>query len=220
MLRDRPDPSLTSARPRRTTDAPDAALVARVARGDIAAFEMLYRVYHPRLTRFIGLMTQRRSMIEEVVNDTMLVVWKRADTYNQQCKASTWIFAIAYRTALKACVQDDPVEDADDEQRPSDGAGPEQQHSDQGRAALARALGALSAEQRCALVLTYFMTSLRRNAQIVDCPVDTVKTRVFHGQRQARTAGRRDRGLAVSASSFDTDEHRQAELLLPWYDGA
>jgi len=189
MLRDRPDPSLTSARPRRTTDAPDAALVARVARGDIAAFETLYRVYHPRLTRFIGPMTQRRSMIEEVVNDTMLVVWKRADTYNQQCKASTWIFAIAYRTALKALrMQDDPVEDADDEQRPSDGAGPEQQHSDrETRAALARALGALSAEQRCALVLTYFHDlPYGEIAQIVDCPVDTVKTRVFHGRRRLR----------------------------------
>src|SRR6476659_6855002 len=96
---------------RRSSEDADVALIGRVAAGDLHAFETLYRIYHPRLDRFLTLMTARRTLVEEVLNDTMLVVWRRSDTYNRQSKVSTWIFAIAYRTALKALRhQDDPVE--------------------------------------------------------------------------------------------------------------
>ena len=87
---------------KRSAEEADVALVSRVAAGDLHAFEALYRIYHPRLDRFLSLMTARRTVVEEVLNDTMLVVWRRSDTYNRQSKVSTWIFAIAYRTALKA----------------------------------------------------------------------------------------------------------------------
>lgn len=189
MLRDPTDPGRTSPWRRHAPDAPEAALIARVASGDIEAFETLYRTYHPRLSRFVGLMSAHRTLVEEVVNDTMLVVWKRAATYNRQCKVSTWIFAIAHRTTLKAWRrQDDPVDDPDNEQRPTDIAGPEQQHSArETRAALMRALDGLSVEQRGALILTYFHDlPYAEIADIVDCPIDTVKTRVFHGRRRLR----------------------------------
>ena len=189
MLRDHADRTRASPGTARETDAPDAALVARVVARDMHAFESLYRAYHPRLSRFIGLMTPRRSVIEEVLNDTMMVVWKRSETYNRQCKVSTWIFAIAYRTTLKALrQQDEPVGEPALDDLPSDRAGPEQRHSDRETgAALARALEGLSAEQRSALVLTYFHDlPYAEIAQIVDCPVDTVKTRVFHGRRRLR----------------------------------
>ena len=88
--------------PRRSSDASDVALLGRVAEGNLRAFETLYRIYHPRLDRFLGLMTSRRTVVEEALNDTMLVVWNRPGSYNRQSKVSTWIFAIAYRTALKA----------------------------------------------------------------------------------------------------------------------
>jgi RNA polymerase sigma-70 factor (ECF subfamily) len=188
MLRDLADRARPSLR--RATDAPDAALVSRVAAGDMRAFEQLYRSYHPRLGRFLALMTSRRSLVEEVLNDTMLVVWRRAATYNQTSKVSTWIFAIAYRVALKAMREQDeaigPGEEAD--ALPSDAAGPEQQHRDrQTRAALERALAGLSPEQRSVVVLTYFHDlPYAEIAEIADCPVDTVKTRMFHGRRRLR----------------------------------
>ena len=66
--------------------------------------------------------------------------------------------------------------------------GPEQSRSaDERRQALLQALDALSPEQRCAIVLTYFHDlPYAEIAGIVDCPVDTVKTRVFHGRRRLR----------------------------------
>src|SRR5689334_12492557 len=45
-----------------TGDAQDMALIARVAARDLLAFETLYRAYHPRLSRFLGLMTPRRTV--------------------------------------------------------------------------------------------------------------------------------------------------------------
>ena len=182
---------------KRSTEETDVALISRVAAGDIHAFETLYRIYHPRLDRFLSLMTARHTLVEEVLNDTMLVVWRRSDTYNRQSKVSTWIFAIAYRTALKALRdQDEPVgTDAADE-RSSEDPGPEQKlMAGQIRSRLFRGLEALSAEQRSVLVLTYFHDlPYNEIARIVDCPVDTVKTRVFHGRRRLRALLQGDPG--------------------------
>ncbi len=169
-------------------DALDLALMARVVARDLAAFETLYRIYDARLGRFLGLMIARRTIVEEVLNDTMLVVWNRAATYNHESKVSTWIFAIAYRTALKALHRhDEPLADPTDEP-PAEHPGPEQRHSDsETRAALMHALDMLSREQRSVLVLTYFHElPYAEIAQIMSCPVDTVKTRVFHARRRLR----------------------------------
>ena len=187
MLRDLADRSRSSTR--RPSDAPEAALLARVAAGEVAAFEQLYRSYHPRLGRFLALMTARRAIVEEALNDTMMVVWRRAATYNHACKVSTWIFAIAYRVALKALrEQDEAVGPADADALPSADDDPERRHRErQTRAALGRALAALSAEQRSVVVLTYFHDlPYAEIAAIVDCPVDTVKTRMFHARRRLK----------------------------------
>ena len=184
-LADRPRPPDS----RRSTDAQDVALIDRIARGELAAFEAFYREYHDRLGRFLGLMTSHGALVEEALNDTMLVVWRRAATFNGQSKVSTWLFAIAYRTALKALrQQDEPVDASAIDDLSSDEPGPEQQLSTgQTRAALLRALEGLSTEQRSVLVLTYFHDlPYAEIALIVGCPEDTVKTRAFHGRRRLR----------------------------------
>ena len=171
-----------------TGDASDVALMARVVARDLAAFEALYRIYDARLARFLGLMIAQRAIVEEVLNDTMLVVWNRAATYNHQSKVSTWIFAIAYRTALKALHRhDEPLADPTDEPM-ADQPGPEQRRSDdETRAALTQALDMLSSEHRSVLVLTYFHDlPYAEIAQIMTCPIDTVKTRGFHARRRLR----------------------------------
>jgi RNA polymerase sigma factor (sigma-70 family) len=189
MLRNFPAWSQAAPAPRRSADAADVTLISRISVGDRGAFEALYRTYHPRLDRFLSLMTSRRTIVEEVLNDTMFVVWNRAETFNGQSKVSTWIFAIAYRTALKALrEQDEPVDATQLEEPSSEEPGPEQQLSiGQTRAALLGALDGLSAEQRSVVVLTYFQDlPYAEIARIVDCPVDTVKTRMFHGRRRLR----------------------------------
>lgn len=168
----------------------EVCLVARVAAGELPAFDALYRCYHPRLARFLDRMTRRANLVEELLNDTMVVVWHHAGRYNGSCKVSTWIFAIAYRKALKALQRlDEPM--AQDDGLPeaaSNEPGPEQQLR---RTELLRALGrsidSLSAEHRAVVELAYFNgLGCREIAAIVDCPVDTVKTRMFHARRRLK----------------------------------
>ena len=172
----------------RSPDAVDVQRIGRIVARDLAAFEDLYRAYHPRLQRFLGRMTARPGVIDEVINDTMLLVWTRAKGYNRQSKVSTWIFAIAYRKTLKALRR----EGASPADEPPEGAsaevGPEQQASArETRGELARALAALSFDHRAVVSLTYFHgMGYREIAEIVECPVDTVKTRMFHARRRLR----------------------------------
>jgi len=172
----------------------EARLLERVAEGDLRAFEALYRIYHPRLSRFLMSVIRRPQLVEEALNDTMLAVWARPGSYSGASKPSTWIFAIAYRKALKALRgQDEAVEDKDAETRQSGEPGPEQELGRrQAQAALLSAIGGLSADHRAVVDLTYFHEiGYREIAEIMDCPVDTVKTRMFHARRhlKAKLAG-------------------------------
>ena len=176
-------------------ESAEASLVGRIADGELHAFEQLYRAYHPRLTRFLDRVTRRPCLVGELLNDTMLVVWNRAVTYNGSCKVSTWIFAIAYRKAMKALSRlDEPVQDEPDDDPAPLETGPEHHVAQsQMHAVLARALGHLSLKQRAVVHLTYFHgIGYREIGEIIGCPVDTVKTRMFHARRRLKTllAGR------------------------------
>jgi RNA polymerase sigma-70 factor (ECF subfamily) len=171
-------------------EAEDAHLLEAVAGGDRQAFERLYHLYFPRLTRFLNRATRNLQLIEEIVNDTMLVVWRKAPTWDASCKVSTWIFAIAWRRALKALHgADEPVEAAPDLLELIE-ANPDSQP--EARFALLRqhqavdaALGALPLEQRTVVQLTYFHDMGYADiADVMGCPQNTVKTRMFHARRR------------------------------------
>ena len=177
----------------RTVIAPialdETRLIARIVDRDLRAFETLYRIYHPRLSRFLLNILRRPHVAEEALNDTMMVVWKKPEAFNGTSKVSTWIFAIAYRTALKARSRlDEPVEDVDDGARASPELGPEQQLGQrQLQEILMSAMGRLSADHRAVVDLTYFHEAgYREIAEILDCPVGTVKTRMHHARRRLR----------------------------------
>jgi RNA polymerase sigma factor (sigma-70 family) len=170
--------------------ANDIELMSRVAARDGTAFETLYRGYYPRLRRFIERVTRRPQIVDEIVNDTMLVVWRKASSYNLRSRVSTWIFGIALRRALKALKGfDAPVEFDPDKCPAQSESGPEGMLQQQEmRVGIARALGALSCEHRAVVELSYFEgRSCAEIAEIMRCPVSTVKTRMFHARRRLRT---------------------------------
>ena len=170
--------------------APDERdLLARIGTQDLEAFESLYRLYQPRLGRFLITMLQRPQLVEEVLDDTMMVVWQTAGKFRGSSKPSTWIFAIAYRKALKARARwPDPVEDQDFDTRVDpDARADEQLHRNRLHEALRKAMDRLSPEHRAVVDLTYFHgLGYREIADIVNCPVDTVKTRMFHARRRLK----------------------------------
>ena len=164
----------------------DGALLAAIAQGDRRALEELYLSYHRRLARFLSRLTPRYENIEEIINDTFMVVWQNAKDFRNASQVSTWIIGIAYRTALKAfrsqknhnavqSIEDYPEQTVD----PSFDA----EVNDW----LKHGLSCLPIEQRLALELAYGMGhSLEEIAQITQCPVGTVKARMFHAREKLR----------------------------------
>jgi RNA polymerase sigma-70 factor (ECF subfamily) len=182
-------PTADKASLARGSNAAELLLLDKVRRGDRGAFEALYRVYHPRLTRFLMRLVRRPQLVEEALNDTLMVVWQRPDSFHGGSKLSTWIFAIAYRKAMKALGRfDDPREDLEGFERADEGPGPEENSAGVlRRDLLARAMDELSPAHRAVVDLTYYHElDYNEIARILDCPVGTVKTRMFHARRQLR----------------------------------
>lgn len=180
-----------SAEPRGgpAAEALELGLLGGVKRGRRDEFDALYRLYHPRLWRFLAHMLRQGDLVEEVLNDTMLVVWQRADSFDGRSKLSTWVFGIAYRKALKALSRLDLPTEPNDLDEPVDpGPGPEQQLGlAQLRGRLAAALAELSPEHRAVVELCYFHDmAYGEIADIVGCPPETVKTRMFYARRRLR----------------------------------
>ena len=133
--------------------------------------------------------THRAQVAEEVLNDTLLVIWDRPESFSGRSKLSTWIFGIAYRKALKALRrQDQPLEDEQLESRPGfEIPADEQMERSEISQMLSKAISELSPDHRAVVDLCYFSElGYREIAEIVDCPVDTVKTRMFHARRHLK----------------------------------
>ena len=165
----------------------DDALMLAIAGGDRRALESLYLGYHRRLTRFISRFTPRYENVEEIINDTFMAVWQSAKDFRHASQVSTWIFGIAYRTALNSLRRQkhhasarslhdlaeqtiDPVREAEVSDWVSHG------------------LEQLPVEQRLTLELAYQGGySLEEIAVITDSPIGTVKARMFHARQKLRT---------------------------------
>jgi RNA polymerase sigma factor (sigma-70 family) len=142
-----------------------------------------------------------------VINDTMYVVWHRAQHYSGSSKVSTWIFGIAYRKALKALARADEPIDFDPAEHAADAEPTDQAIlQTEWRLVLERALGQLSPEQRAVVELTYYHgCPYREIAEILGCPVETVKTRMFYARRRLRdllNSHRKDLPWADESSIF------------------
>jgi RNA polymerase sigma-70 factor, ECF subfamily len=163
----------------------ELALLTRIAARDAQAMHELYHLYHRRLARFLMRMTSRYDLAEEVINDTFWVVWQHATDFRGASQLSTWIFGIAYRRALKSLRRVRPEVPAEE------GEGLEQVEEPWLQAELREWLGVALAklphEQRMVLELAYHVGhSCEEIAVIMECPVNTVKTRMFHARRKLK----------------------------------
>jgi RNA polymerase sigma-70 factor, ECF subfamily len=177
-----------------TANASELRLLECVARGDRQAFQELYVGYHRRLARFLARLTRGYPIAEEIINDTMYVVWRKAAEFRGQSQVSTWIMGIAYRQALKALKRESSATQLatvpGDENSP---AVDSTQRTDELHEWIGHALTELSAEQRMVVELTYYAgLSCQEIATIMECPLNTVKTRMFHARKRLRAVLPRD----------------------------
>jgi RNA polymerase sigma factor (sigma-70 family) len=167
----------------------DERLLRSVAGGDRQAFRELYGRYYRRVFGFVFKMVRRPELVEEVVDDVLLAVWRGASGFDGRARPSTWILGIAHRQALKAMARERRRQEPLPAQPPAPPPeGPETVMARREAAgALGRALAQLSAEQRAVVELAFFEgLSYREVAEVVGCPENTVKTRMFHARRRLR----------------------------------
>jgi RNA polymerase sigma-70 factor (ECF subfamily) len=165
----------------------ELALIRRVSLRDRVALRELYLLYHRRLSRFLMRLTQRQDVAEEVINDTLLVVWNSADRFRGDSRVSTWIVGIAYRRALKSIRRRRSFElvelEATDSLVGVDGL-----QACETQEWIEEALAELPIEQRMCLELAYVLGhSCEEISIITSCPVNTVKTRLYHARRKLST---------------------------------
>lgn len=162
----------------------DRTLLDAVKQRDRRAFATLYRRYQPRLHGYLRRILADAAIAEEVVDDVMFVVWKDARKFRGDSAVSSWVFGIAYRKAMTAARKEGRHTSAIDFATDADSlpAGP-----DGDLDLISAALGKLSHDHRQVVELTYFCGfSYQEIARIAGCPVNTVKTRMFHARRRLR----------------------------------
>lgn len=168
----------------------DAELLAAIAAGDADAHRELYR----RHARWLFLRLRGRcgddGLIDEVLQDTFLKVWRKAATFRGDGDVTGWLWAISVRVLLDRVRKRTPtpfarlpgveplVVSAEDELL----AGVE-------HGALAVGLQSLSPELRAVMQATVLDgLTVREAARLLDIPVGTVKTRAMRARQQLREA--------------------------------
>ena len=177
----------------------DETLLRHVEEGDAAALAALYRRYGARLFGFLQRYAGDRMLAEEILQDTLLAVWRSAGLYAGRSSVRTWLFGIARRQAHNRLrghrpeqVPLDVVADwADPSPGPAEWAVARAQS-----AAIAEAFDTLAGQHREVLALA-FAGRLPHGeiAEILGVPIGTVKSRLHHARAAlARTLA--DRGEA------------------------
>jgi RNA polymerase sigma-70 factor, ECF subfamily len=172
----------------------DDTLLQQIAAGDRGAFELFFRRHYTRVFQFVHRTLRRHDVVEEVVDDTFLVVWRSAASFAGQSAVTTWLLGIGYRQALKALerLQREARTDGDDDAL--DTVVDLHPRSDPQAAAEANELNdllrkgveTLSETHRAALELAALGHSAPEIAEIVGCPEATVRTRLFHARGHLR----------------------------------
>lgn len=174
---------------RKALPGSDADVIACIRARDVRGFELFYNRLHPRLSAFLLNLIRSPHMADEVLNDTMLVVWERIDDFRGDSRLTTWVFAIAYRQAMAAVRRrDEPVPDPDIEVASALPGPDEQVGRERVERGVREAMQRLSPDHRAVIDLAYFHElTCREIAQIVGCRSETVKTRMFHARRHLRS---------------------------------
>jgi RNA polymerase sigma-70 factor (ECF subfamily) len=166
----------------------DAGLLRRIGQGDEDAMAAFYREHGRVVFGQVLLVAGERVLAEEIVQDTMLAVWRGAGSFRGESSVRSWVIAIARRQTrdrlrgrrLRV------VDDAFLADQPGSGPGPEVMALDRAELAEVRdAIRELAVAHREVLGLAFGAgLSLPEVAGVLEIPVGTVKSRLT----AARTA--------------------------------
>ena len=171
----------------------DLSLVKRVKKGDYRAFDLLVLKYQSRVIATAFKYVKERQLAEDIAQEAFIKSYKSIDSFREESSFYTWVYRITVNTAKNYLVSSkrrDEVVISD--LSPDDSFYPEKLDVDSPQEILKASelrdlifetLSSLGEETRTALSLREFDgLSYEQIAEIVQCPVGTVRSRIFRGR--------------------------------------
>ena len=171
----------------------DLSLVRRVKKGDYRAFDLLVLKYQSRVVATAFKYVKERQLAEDIAQEAFIKSYKSIDSFREESSFYTWVYRIAVNTAKNYLVSakrrdevviSDLSEDDSFYPEKSDVDSPQDLlKASELRDLIFETLSSLGEETRTALSLREFDgLSYEQIAEIVKCPVGTVRSRIFRGR--------------------------------------
>ncbi|KRO94792.1 MAG: RNA polymerase sigma factor RpoE [Proteobacteria bacterium] len=177
------------------TEATDQQLVVRVQKGDKRAFDLLVLKYQGRMHAIVGRFVRDTDEVSDVVQEAFIKAYRALPNFRGESQFYTWLYRIAVNTAKNYLVarsrrppsSDIDVVDAeyyDGSDYLKDLGTPENNlFRDELAALIHKAISDLPEDLRTAVTLREFEgLSYDEIAEIMDCPVGTVRSRIFRAR--------------------------------------
>ncbi|WP_374584000.1 RNA polymerase sigma factor RpoE [Pseudoduganella sp.] len=169
---------------------PDRELVERARAGERAAFDQLVARYQRRLLRLVLRLLRDQAEAEDVVQETFLKAYRALPRFRGEAAFYTWLYRIAVNGARNAILRrrqrsgPQGIAPSQAPAPPPEIGTPESMLlSKQVMRAIDAALEALPLELRTAIVLREIEgLSYEEIAQIMECPLGTVRSRIFRAR--------------------------------------
>ena len=174
-----------------TVIATDQQLVARVQKGDSRAFDMLVLKYQHKILSLVSRYVRDADEVQDVAQEAFIKAYRSLPSFRGDSAFYTWLYRIAINTAKNHLVSRSrrpPGSDVEPEQAEyfESGAGirnietPENAlFGEELKGVVKQAISALSEDLRTAITLREFDgLSYEDIADIMDCPVGTVRSRI------------------------------------------
>jgi RNA polymerase sigma-70 factor (ECF subfamily) len=179
----------------------DAQLLARVAEGDGGALHTLYERHSPWLILRLARRCADPGMVDEVVQDTFLAVWRKPGSYRGTGEVAAWIWGIGIRRLIDAfrrrgrggSVLHQPFDDRAERSHQTEGIGMADRSAEEEvllsveYGDLAGAMNRLSPELRTVMQATVLDgLTTKEAAHLLGIPRGTVKTRMIRARIQLK----------------------------------
>ena len=175
----------------------DEQLVERVQRGDKAAFNLLVKKYQHKVVNLVARYVNNPGDVPDVAQEAFIKAYRALPTFRGESAFYTWLYRIAVNTAknyLTSQGRRPPSSDVEADEAESYGGGEALQEvstpenlalTDEIKRTVFSAIEALPEDLRTAITLRELEgLSYEEIAEIMDCPVGTVRSRIFR-EREA-----------------------------------
>ena len=88
-----------------SSEEPERALLTLVSAGDRSAMEKLHVLYFARLANFFLQLTTKRDLVDDLIIDTMVEVWKKGASLAANISVSVAMMRLAYSCGMKRIVE-------------------------------------------------------------------------------------------------------------------